>query len=181
MRWRESIENPDVQRQRVDGNRHAERKEKDRGENQRQHEFALMPMEARAHEPPRLLDHYRRRHDEAKVESDRQLVEHASGGVKVNGLRDPRPRHERSDHLAGDEESRNRRHPPRGDGDDQYPAQRLEVLDHRHALLFDRDGRPGRATQHPVQQGHATNLSSWRPGTPSPRLERCRPPGPPAR
>ena len=69
-------------------------------------------------------------------------------------------------------------------GDDEGAAESLEVLDHRHALLFDRDGRAGAASQHPVQQGHATSLSSWRPGTPSPRLVRCRPlglPGLPAR
>ena len=38
-------------------------------------------------------------------------------------------------------------------GDDQHAAQRFEVLDHRHALLFDRGVGPRAALKDPVEDG----------------------------
>ena len=69
-------------------------------------------------------------------------------------MTDAGPLHQQPDHLARDEERGDRGHRPRDERDDQRAAQRLEVLDDRHALLFDGRGLAWRPLKDPVQEGH---------------------------
>src|SRR2546426_9104364 len=108
-------------------------------------------METRADEPPDLLDDDWRREDEAYVDGDDQLGDDAARRVQVNGgPRDPRPMDQILDHPARHEEGSDSGQGPRGERDDERPAQGLEVLDDRHTLLLGRIGRARGTPKDPV-------------------------------
>jgi len=63
-------------------------------------------------------------------------------------------RDEERDHVRRDEKGPDCGEAPRDQADDERAAQRLEVLDHRHALFLDGRAGPGRSLKNPAQKRH---------------------------
>ena len=139
-----------VQGQRKHGETNADRKEDHGGQHERQHKAALVPMESRADEPPELLDDHRRGENNADVQRDLELEQDTATGLQVHTMMETGPIEQKRDHVAGEKDRSDSRDAPRDERDDEHPPQRLQVLDHGHAVVLDRSAGPRTALKDPV-------------------------------
>src|SRR5438552_2709072 len=87
--WCKGVENANVQRQRIQRRGHAQAEEEDGGDDQRQRQLPLVPVQTRAHEPPDLLDHDRRRNDEADIDGDLEASEDKAARAQIDRMHEP--------------------------------------------------------------------------------------------